>query len=147
MAAQYTSKHGVVSRSREELYMMFADLGNFSRMLPEDKKEMIHADYDTLKADVQGFSIGVRMRERLPYSLLSLEDDGAPFKFDVDLHFDEDAPGKTDFWIDIRADLNLMMKMMLGSKLQEAIDKMVDAIVDISDGRVPEGIDPSSFTR
>ena len=38
-----------------------------------------------------------------------------------------------------------MMKMMLGSKLQQALDKVVDSLVDVSEGRMPEGFDPSQF--
>ena len=55
------SKHGIVSRQAYELYMSFTDLQNFKAMLPEDKKEMIDATYDTLQATVQGFNIGVKV--------------------------------------------------------------------------------------
>ena len=53
--AEYKSKHGIVSRPPYELYMSFADMRNFLRFLPEDKREGVTADYDTLKASVQGF--------------------------------------------------------------------------------------------
>ena len=47
----------------------------------------------------------------------------------VSLHFDPaDDPGKTDFHIDLLADLNVMMKMMIGKRLQEALDKVVDGL-------------------
>ena len=55
------SKHGTVSRQPYELYMSFTDLSNFVKMLPEDKREMITADMDTLSATVQGFNIGVKV--------------------------------------------------------------------------------------
>ncbi len=54
-------------------------------------------------------------------------------------------PDKTDFSIELSADLNLMMKMMLGSKLQEGLDRMVDGLAAVSEGRMPEGIDPSMY--
>ena len=38
-----------------------------------------------------------------------------------------------------------MMKMMLGSKLQQALDQVVDSLVAASEGRMPEGFDPSQF--
>lgn len=139
MAAHYESKHGTVSRSREEMYMAFTDLRAFTAMLPEDKKQMVQADADTISATIQGFTIGVKVTLRQPYSMIELQDNGAPFKFAVWLHFDENGvPGKTDFHIAVEADLNLMMKMMLGSKIQEALDKIVDSLVDASEGRVPK---------
>ena len=38
-----------------------------------------------------------------------------------------------------------MMKMMLGSKLKDGLDKVVDGLVAVSEGRMPDGIDPSAF--
>ena len=38
-----------------------------------------------------------------------------------------------------------MMKMMIGGKIREALDKIVDSLVDISNGVMPEGFDPSNF--
>jgi hypothetical protein len=32
-----------------------------------------------------------------------------------------------------------MMKMMLSGKIQEALDKVVDGLVDASNGKMPEG--------
>ena len=140
------SKHGIVSRQPYELYMSFVDMRNFLAMLPADKKEGVQADYDTITATVQGFNIGVKVHERVPYSRIELVDYGAPFAFHIELHFDaaKDDPYKTDFWIKLEADLNLMMKMMIGNKLKEALDKMVDGLVAVSEGRVPEGM-PEGF--
>ena len=141
------SKHGIVSRQPYELYMSFTDLSNFVRMLPEDKREMVTADMDTLTATVQGFNIGVKVHQRVPYSRIELVDYGAPFAFHIELHFDasKDDPYKTDFWIKLEADLNLMMKMMLGGKIKDGLNKIVDGLVDASNGKMPEGFDPSQF--
>ena len=143
------SKHGIVSRQPYELYMSFTDLQNFQRMLPEDKKGMVTADYDTLTATVQGFNVGVKVHQRVPYSRIELVDYGAPFAFHVVLHFEpaKEDPYKTDFWISVEADLNLMMKMMLSGKVKEALDKVVDGLVDASNGIMPEGIDPSVWAK
>ena len=143
------SKHGIVSRQPHELYMAFTDLQNFRNMLPEDKKEMVTATCDTLTATVQGFNIGVKMHERVPYSRIELVDFGAPFAFHIVMHFDPSAqdPYKTDFWIQMEADLNLMMKMMLSGKMKDAMDKVVDGLVDASNGKMPEGFDPSQWVK
>lgn len=141
MSAQYNSKHGIVSRHPAEMFMAFADMRSFVQMLPEDKKQGITADYDTISATVQGFTLGVKVTRREPYQYIELQDNGAPFHFMVSLHFDEAAEsGKTDFHIDLLADLNVMMKMMIGGKIQEALDKVVDGLVAVSEGRRPEGM-------
>lgn len=141
------SKHAIVSHAPYILYMSFVDMRNFLQFVPEDKKKDIQADCDSISANVQGFNIGVKVDERVPYSRLSFKDNGAPFKFNINLHFDPsgDDPDKTDFHIELSADLNFMMKMMLVAKLKEGLDKAVDGLAAVSEGKLPDGIDPSMF--
>ena len=129
--------------------MPFSDMRNFVAMLPEDKRQGVEADYDSIRGTVQGFSVGVRVEERRPYSRIVYKDDGAPFQFTINICFDADGgnPDSTDFHIDIEADLNFMMKMLLGNKFQDAVDKMVDAVADMAMGKMPEGIDPSMYPK
>ena len=143
---EFKSKRATVSKAPYQLYMAFVDMRNFVRFLPEDKREGIVADYDSIHADVQGFPIGIKVADRVPYSRLEFQDDGAPFPFRIKMCFDPAAdPYKTDFQITLDAELNFMMSMLLGSKLQDAMDKMVDALVAMSEGRMPEGFDPSMY--
>ena len=142
------SKKAVVSKAPYELYMLFVDMRNFVQFLPEDKKEGVEADYDWIHAQIQGFNIGVKVTDRVPYSKIEYADDGAPFQFNVKLSFDPASdPYKTDFQIVVEAELNFMMKTLLGGKIKDALDKMVDALVAMSEGRIPEGIDPSMLKR
>lgn len=87
MAVEISSKKAVVSKAPYELFMLFTDMRNFVTLLPEDKKEGVEADYDWLHAQVQGFNIGVKVTDRVPYSKICYADDGAPFKFGLTLHF------------------------------------------------------------
>lgn len=146
MAVEIKSKKGLVSKAPYELYMAFVDMRNFVQFLPEDKKADVTADFDSLHAMVQGFNIGVKVTDRTPYSKIEFADDGAPFQFCVKMHFDAASdPYKTDFHIDLDADLNFMMKTLLGGRIKDALDKVVDGLVAMSEGRVPEGIDPSMY--
>ena len=146
MAVEIKSKKGTVSKSPCELYMAFADMRNLLQFVPQDKKEGIEADYDYIHAQVQGFNVGIKVAERTPYSKIEFMDDGAPFSFRLKMHFDPaQDPFKTDFQIVLDADLNFMMKTLLGSKLQEGLDQIVDGLVAASEGRMPEGLDPSSL--
>ena len=146
MAVDIKSKKGIVSKAPHELYMVFTDMRNFLHFLPEDKKEGVVADYDSIHATVQGFNIGIKVIDRVPYSKLQFQDDGAPFSFLLGLHFNPASdPYKTEFQITLEADLNFMMKMILGSKLQTGLDQVVDSLVAMSEGRIPEGIDPSMY--
>ena len=147
MAVEIKSKRAVVSKAPYELYMTFVDMRNFVQFLPEDRKQGVTADFDTIHAEIQGFNIGVKVTSRTPYSKIEYADDGAPFHFSLKLHFDPaQDPYKTDFQIVLDADLNFMMKTILGSKLQQGLDKVVDTLVDMSEGRMPEGFDPTNLS-
>ena len=144
--ATYKSKQTLVSKAPYELYMAVTDLRNILNMLPQDKKEGVTADFDSIHATVQGFNIGVRVIERSPYNLIRLKDDGSPFSFNIELHFDPTAySSQTLFHIVVDAELNFMMKTLLGSKIQTALDKIADSLADASNGKMPEGFDPKQF--
>ena len=146
--AEFRSKKTVVSKAPYELYMAFVDMRNFIQFLPEDKRADVTADYDSIHAVVQGFSIGVRVKDRVPYSRIEFVDDGAPFKFFLTLHFNPSSdPYKTDFEIVLDAELNFMMKTLLGGKLKAALDKVAESLAAVSEGRMPEGIDPSMYPK
>lgn len=139
---KFKSKTGIVSKAPYELYMSFCDMRNFTQMLPDDKKDMVEADYDTITVNYQGVCIGAKVQQRLPYSSIELVDWGnSPVAFKVNLNFGSTGdPYKTQFSIEVEAELNFMMKMMLGKKLKEGLDKIVDGLVAVSEGRMPEGV-------
>ena len=143
------SKRAIVSKAPYELYMAFVDMRNFVQFIPEDKKGDVTADFDSIHATVQGFNVGVKVVQRTPYSRIEFADDGAPFQFKLAMHFDAASadPYKTDFQIVLDAELNFMMKTLLGGKLKDALDKVVDGLVAMSEGRMPEGIDPSMYPQ
>lgn len=141
MTAHYESKHGIVSKNASELYMAFCDLRNFTQLTGVNMGADITADYDNLSITVQGFKISVRIDERQPYNLIRIISTESPIEFVCALHFEPSVNfiGKTDFSIVLDANLNFMMKTMLGSKIQMGLDKAVDALVDMSEGKKPAG--------
>jgi hypothetical protein len=136
----YSSKHGTVNRPQAELFMVFTDPRNLTRMVPAEKLGEVTADYDSISVKAQGISISARIVRREPYSYIELRSENAPFEFTVGLHFDYVGPNSTEFYIEVDADLNFMLKMMLGNKLQEALDRVVDGLVDVSNGKIPEDL-------
>ena len=146
MTTHYSSKHGQVSRRPEELYMHFCDMRNFSRLVPGKVEAEVTADYDNLCVTVQGFKIGVRVDDREPYRLIRIGSADSPVEFVAVLHFEpSETPGCTDFSIELDANLNLMMRSLLGPKIKQGLDSMVDGLVAASEGRMPDM--PEDFRR
>ncbi len=138
-----TSKAVLVDRQPVVLYSSLEDLGALVANLPEDKRRSISATADTISASVQGFNLGVRVADRTPFSSVTFRQiDGSPVEFSLKAVFDSvddpsnpDADCKTNFHIELAAQLGGMLKMMLGGKLQKALDGIAQMIADAASGR------------
>lgn len=131
-----------VARPAHLLYAGFSDMRNFVRNLPPDKQGEIRATEDTIEGSVKGFRLGIRIRERIPFSALVYEQFGeSPFPFTIRVCLDAEDADHTVFHIEVSAELNFMLKMMLGSKLQEAVDRMTEQLGLAFEGK----INPSDF--
>ena len=124
------------------LYGAFSDMRNFVERLPEDKKEGIKATQDSIEGTVKGITLGAKVMERVPFSLIRITDfseSGAPslFPFEIALHFDVRDEQTTDFHMELNAELSFMLKVMIGGKLQDAIDKITEQLAMAAEGKMP----------
>ena len=120
-----------IQQPASQIFAIFSDLTNFTKSLPADigKKADIHSTSDTLTGKVQGFEIGIKVAERVPFSLIRYEQYGkSPFPFNFIMNIESVSPTESLFNLELNAELSGMFKMMLGGKLQEAVDKITDEL-------------------
>lgn len=113
------------------VYSIFSDLRNFVGNLPADMREKVDlkADADTLLAKVQGFELGIKAEERLPFLLLRFVQYGAtPIAFNFMIHIEAVDELSCEMFLEIDAELGTMMKMMVGGKIKEMVDKLTDEL-------------------
>lgn len=131
-------KKVLLPQSPAMIFPVFSDMRNFYANLPEDKKKDITATADTISGKVQGMELGVSVAERVPFSYIKLTDYGSsPFHFSVWLNFQPADNGGTVFNIHFEAELSMLIKMMIGNKLQEAIDKFTEQLESVMNGKIP----------
>jgi hypothetical protein len=130
------------------LYTAFADMRNFVERLPEDKKQGIDATSDTIEGTVQGMKMGAQISERIPFNCIKVKEYGqTPFHFDVRLYFDAVDAQKTLFHMELSAELPFMIKMLIGNKLQEMLDKITEQLALASEGKLsPSDINMDPFS-
>jgi len=134
-----TGKTVVINKPAYQLYTAFSNMSSFAANLPEQYKDKITIGPDFLLVTVQGFSLGVKVNGRTPFSRIDFEQYGqAPFPFLASFFFDPKDDESTYFHLELRAELNMMMKMMLGSKLKDAVEKITDGIAKAASGEMPE---------
>ncbi|MBE6229711.1 MAG: hypothetical protein E7119_03865 [Bacteroidales bacterium] len=147
-ATEIKGKSVTINVPAYALYQAFADMRNFVHNLPPEKKESIVATEDTIEGDVQGMRMGAAIASRVPFSYIKLKEHGqTPIQFEVGLFFNALDVQRTEFHMEAKAELPFMIKMMIGNRLQEVIDKVTDQLALAAEGKVkPEDFNMENFT-
>lgn len=125
--AEYKSKQVRINKPDEAIYSVLSDFGNFTPIVA-DKVEEWNATEETCSFKAKGFTVKLRMVEREPYKLVKITGDDLPFEFFFWIQLKSVAPDDTRMLLTLRAELNMMMKMMIGGKLQKGLDEMAEKI-------------------
>jgi carbon monoxide dehydrogenase subunit G len=73
--------------------------------------------------------VGLRIVDREKNKTIKITgDDNLPMQFFLWIQLKEVAPYDTRMKITLKAELNMMMRMMLGKKLEEGVNAMADGI-------------------
>lgn len=125
---QYESKQVQIHRPASMIYNLIADFSNFTPIL-KDKVENWEATRDTCSFTAKGFNVSLRIVEREENKLVKIEgEDGTPFDFKLWIQLREIDSADTRMRLVLNVKLNMMMKMMLGKKLENGIDEMAENI-------------------
>ena len=146
---QIKGKVVTVEQPSYVLYTAFSDMRNFVMALPPDKKENVVATENTIEGEVQGMRMGLQIAHKTPFPSLMYQNYGnTPFEFGITIFFDAIDSYKTAFHIEVNADLPMMVKMMIGGKLQDAVDQMTEQLGLAFSGKIdPSKIDSEAFAE
>ena len=131
---EYTSKQHRILRPAEQIYAAISRFDNLTPALA-DKVEEWRADEETCSFKAKGFTVKLRMDERVaPKHVKIVGDGGVPmdFAFWIQLHKVSDTD--TRMRLVLHVELNMMMKMMTGGKLQDAVDQIAEGIARAMNG-------------
>ena len=126
---EYISKQQQVLRPAEQIYAVISRFDNLTPALA-DKVEEWQATEDSCSFKAKGFTVKLRMEEREPgkYFKVVGDDGGVPMDFAFWIQLQEVSAADTRLRLVLRIDLNMMMKMMIGNKLQGALDQIAEGI-------------------
>lgn len=126
---EYISKQHQILRPAEQIYALISRFDNLTPALA-DRVEEWQATEDRCSFKANGFTVKLRMEERVePKHVKIVGDEGGvplDFAFWIQLHKVSDTD--TRMRLVLHIELNMMMKMMIGSKLQGAIDQIAEGI-------------------
>lgn len=128
---KYESKQVRILRPAELVYTTLSDFSNFTPIL-QDKVEGWQATQDECSFKVKGFSVKLRIIEREPFKVVKISAaEGSPFDFAFWLQLQEicaEPQYDTRMRLVLHIELNMMLKMMVAGKIQEALDQIADQI-------------------
>ena len=126
---EYISKQQQIFRSASQIFPL---ISNFTMLTPAvaDKVEDWQATEDSCSFKVKGFTVGLRIEEKVENKHIKVVGDGGnvpmDFAFWIQLH--QVSEGDTRIRLVLHAELNMMMRMLIGSKIQGGLDKAVEGL-------------------
>ena len=126
---EYISKQQQILRPAEQIYAAISRFDNLTPALA-DKVEEWQATEDRCSFKAKGFLVKLCMEERIAGKQVKIVGDegGVPIDFTFWIQLQSVSETDTRMRLVLHVELNMMMKMMIGGKLQEAIDKIAEGI-------------------
>ena len=123
---EYISKQHRILRPAEQIYAVISRFDNLTPAVA-DRVEEWQATEETCSFKAKGFTVRLRMEERIePRHVKIVGDDGGiPMDFAFWIQVSDTD---TRMRLELHIELNMMMKMMIGGKLQGAIDQIAEGI-------------------
>ncbi len=132
---EYVSKQHQILRPAEQIFQMISRFDHLTPAL-QDKVEEWQADEDHCSFKAKGFSVRLKIDEKVaPKHVKIVGDGGIPmdFAFWIQLHSVSECD--TRMRLVLHAELNMMMKMMIGSKIQGALDQIAEGMANAMNGK------------
>ncbi len=127
---QYESKQHQILLPAEQIFTLISSFDNLTPALA-DKVEEWQASDDRCSFKAKGFKLKLKMEERVSPKHIKVVPDGdggvpVDFAFWIQLHSASEYD--TRFRLVVKAELNAMMNMMIGGKIQGALDQVAEQI-------------------
>ena len=127
---KYESKQQQILKPVERIFPFVSRFDMLSPAL-QDKVEEWSATEDTCSFKVKGFTVALRIVERVENKHIKISGDegaGVPVDFSFWIQLHEVSESDTRIRMVLHAELNMMMRMMIGSKIQGGLDKAVEGL-------------------
>lgn len=140
---KYTSEIKTIANNQETIYNFLSNMENLgkfitpealssvSEKMPKFNISNFAADQDSCHFTVSGFGdTGLRIINREPFKTIKIGGNGTvPFDFNLWIQLLPGGAYETKMRLTFQAELSVMMKMIVGKKLETGINKIADALV------------------
>lgn len=131
--SKYTGKPAVVNQPIGEIYAKVSDLNSISERIsqlpPEAQEKLGQVKFENDRMTVAAPGVGelsFAIAERTAPTLLRFSAENSPLPFNIIMHFKALAEDRTEVTTDLDVDIPMMLRPLVGGKLQEAADRFGD---------------------
>lgn len=126
----YSGKPAIINQPQQQLYDKISNLSSFQERLdamPQEVKDRLgEVSFSDDKILINAPAVGqitFAVSEKIAPSLLKLTAENSPVPFFISMHLNPESEATTRVSTDLEVEIPLMLRPMVGSKLQEAADK------------------------
>jgi hypothetical protein len=125
--SKYESQITSAPTCAHNIYKVLGNLENLNRvrdLIPQDKVQEleIHEDCVRMKVDGLGQKICIRIVDRIEDDTIKFGVENIPLEMNFWIQLKEVSPRDTRIKLTLHADIPMMFRMMIGSKLQKGLD-------------------------
>ena len=126
---KYESKQQQIFHPAALIFPVISRLDLLSPAM-QDKVEEWEATEDSCSFKVKGMKVGLRIVERVENKHVKIvaDEGGIPIDFTFWIQLHEVGPKDTRIRMVLHAELNMMMRMMIGNKIQSGLDQAVERL-------------------
>lgn len=126
---KYESAQVQINKPDSVIFQSLSKFSNFTPMLA-DKVEEWQASDTSCSFKVKGFTLKLIMSDQEENKMIKVTGDDMPFEFFLWMQFQKVSDCDTRMKLTVHAKLSMMIKMMVGKKLETGINDMAKHIAD-----------------
>lgn len=132
----YESTIKTISANNEMVFAKLANLKNLEALkenIPSNAPiQDIDVDVNSIHFSIQPIGkMGLRIIERNEFDSIKLEAENSPVSFNTLIQFIPINKDETNLKITLNAEIPMMIKMMLGNKLEDFVNQLAEALTKI----------------
>jgi len=139
---KYTSDVKLIDHNQQIVFEYLANFENLAeylnsgliekitKQIPQVKITDFESDRDSCKFNITGMGVArIQIVNREPFKTIKVESAGGlPLSFTFWIQLMPVTPQQTKMRLTLHADMNMMIKMMAGNRLQEGINQLAETL-------------------
>ena len=134
--SKYESKITSAPCTAEQIYRVLSNMQNLERvrdMIPKDKVQEMDIEPDRVRIKVDGLAqkITIAIVDRIENDTIKFGAEGVPMDANFWIQLKQLSPVDTRIKLTVKADIPMMFKLMIGSKLQDGLNQAADMLAQV----------------